>query len=245
MSVRSPSGVSPPARVSTDFDTGRLSPVSADSATSSVAARKSQPSAGTTSPASIRTTSPGTSCSAGTCVSFASRRTRALTIIICCSAPTASAALPSWRRPSTALKRVRKTITRPVPSSCSGQMLPSPATSSTICIGSRYWRTKARQRGSDFASANLFGPWRSRRAAASSAERPRAAWTPRERATSGPGRTYHGRSPAGACTVLGAACVVATAPPRSAHPDPLEPAPSHCHLPPAPAEQHHPERTND
>jgi hypothetical protein len=28
----------------------------------------------------------------------------------------------------------------PVPSSCSGQMLPMPATSRTICIGSRYWR---------------------------------------------------------------------------------------------------------
>ena len=39
--------------------TGRLSPVSADSATSSVAAASSRPSAGTTSPASIATTSPG------------------------------------------------------------------------------------------------------------------------------------------------------------------------------------------
>ena len=35
-----------------------------------------------------------------------SRRTRALTIIICCSAPTAAAALPSWRSPSTALNSV-------------------------------------------------------------------------------------------------------------------------------------------
>jgi len=51
MSVRSPSGVSGLSSVSTDFATGRLSPVSADSAISSVAASSSRPSAGTMSPA--------------------------------------------------------------------------------------------------------------------------------------------------------------------------------------------------
>ena len=65
MSVRSPSGASSCVTVSMPFGTGMLSPVSADSATSSVAAFSSRPSAGTTSPASIETTSPGTSCSAG------------------------------------------------------------------------------------------------------------------------------------------------------------------------------------
>ena len=49
-----------------------------------------------------------------------SRRTRALTIIIFCSAATASAAFPSWRRPRTALNSVRKSSTSPVPSSLSG-----------------------------------------------------------------------------------------------------------------------------
>ena len=67
MSVRSPSGVSVDSTASTPFETGRLSPVRADSAISSVAADSSRPSAGTTSPASIETTSPGTSCSAGSC----------------------------------------------------------------------------------------------------------------------------------------------------------------------------------
>ena len=42
---------------------------------------------------------PGTSCSAGSCASAPSRRTRALTIIIFASAATAAAALPSWLRP--------------------------------------------------------------------------------------------------------------------------------------------------
>ena len=120
MSVRSPSGVSVDATDSIPFDTGRLSPVSADSATSSVAAERSRPSAGTTSPASIETTSPGTSSPAGSCTSSPPRRTRALTIIIFWSAATASAAFPSWRRPSTALKRVRNSSTSPVPSSLSG-----------------------------------------------------------------------------------------------------------------------------
>ena len=120
MSVRSPSGVSGDSTLSTPFETGMLSPVSAASAISSVAADSSRPSAGTTSPASIETMSPGTSSSAGICTSSPSRRTRALMIIIFCSAATASAALPSWRRPSTALNSVRKSRTRPVPSSFSG-----------------------------------------------------------------------------------------------------------------------------
>ena len=100
--------------------TGRLSPVSAASATSSVAADRTRPSAGTTSPASISTTSPGTSCSAGSWASSPSRRTRALTIIIFASAATAAAALPSWLRPSTALSSVSSRIMIPVPGCLTG-----------------------------------------------------------------------------------------------------------------------------
>ncbi len=178
MSVRSPSGVSPAARVSTDLATGRLSPVSADSAISSVAASSRRPSAGTMSPASTATTSPGTSCSAGNSTSCPSRRTRALMNIIFWSAATASAALPSWWRPRTALKIVSRRTTMPVPYSCSGQMLPMPTTSRTTCIASRYWRTNARQRGSGFVSANLFGPYFAERLSTSVVPRPCAASTP-------------------------------------------------------------------
>ena len=60
MSSRSPSPLSSDT-VSTCLGTGRLSPVSADSSISSVAARMILPSAGTMSPASMLTTSPGTS----------------------------------------------------------------------------------------------------------------------------------------------------------------------------------------
>ncbi len=87
----------------------------ADSATSRVAARSRRPSAGTMSPASTATMSPGTSCSAGSWASWPSRVTLALMIIIFCRAATAAAALPSCRRPSTALNTVSSSRRMPVP----------------------------------------------------------------------------------------------------------------------------------
>ena len=78
MSTRSPSGTSSPATGSTDFSTGVLSPVSAASSISSVAARISRPSAGTLSPASKVTMSPGTSSSAGMSTRWPPRRTCAM-----------------------------------------------------------------------------------------------------------------------------------------------------------------------
>ena len=90
----------------------------------------------------------------------------------------------------------------PVPYCSSGTMLPIPATSRTICIGSRYWRTNARQRGSGVASANLFGPWRSRRAAASAAVSPCAGSTSSAAATSSAGRANHERSGVAAASAI-------------------------------------------
>ena len=63
-STRSPSAASA-ATASTCLGTGTLSPVSADSSISSVAAVRNRPSAGTRSPASMLTMSPGTSSSIG------------------------------------------------------------------------------------------------------------------------------------------------------------------------------------
>ena len=60
MFVRSPSAVSPAGSVVRSLATGALSPVSAASWSSSVADVTMRPSAGTTSPASSSTTSPGT-----------------------------------------------------------------------------------------------------------------------------------------------------------------------------------------
>ena len=104
-------------------------------------------------------------------------------IIIFCRAATAAVALPSSRRPMTALNSVSKISRTPVPSCLSGYKLPTPAASSTSCIGSRYWRTKACQRGSVLLSAGLFGPNRRVRAAASAELRPLCPSTPSERRT--------------------------------------------------------------
>ncbi len=120
MPLRSPSGTSSPVTASVPLETGTLSPVSADSAISSVAAWSSRPSAGMMSPASTDTMSPGTSWSAGSSSSRPSRRTFALMIIIFWRAATAAAALPSWFRPSTAFRTVSRISTRPVPYSLTG-----------------------------------------------------------------------------------------------------------------------------
>ena len=65
-----------------------------------------RPSAGTSSPAAMSTTSPTTTCSAGICASDPSRRTRAVAFIIDLSAFMALSALPSCRRPITAFSTV-------------------------------------------------------------------------------------------------------------------------------------------
>ena len=154
-SIRSPSAESA-ATCSTCFGTGRLSPVSADSSISSVAAVRSRPSAGTRSPASMLTTSPGTSCSIGNEASDPSRRTLALTTIIFWRAATLADALPSWFRPIAALSRVRPIRTTAVGTWSGMKRLRTPAARRTSCIGSRYWRRNACQRGSLGGSANLF-----------------------------------------------------------------------------------------
>ena len=65
MFVRSPRETSPAGRVPASFGTGALSPVSAASCVSRVADRRMRPSAGTMSPASSVTMSPGTMSTGG------------------------------------------------------------------------------------------------------------------------------------------------------------------------------------
>ena len=138
MQVRSPSGTSSPGTGSVDLPTGRLSPVSAASSISSVAARQTRPSAGTRLPASTSTTSPGTSSSASISIAWPSRRTRAIVFIICASALTLSSAFASWRRPITALKTVSPASTTVVPVSPVTSWLTTAATSRTTCMKSWY-----------------------------------------------------------------------------------------------------------
>ena len=93
---------------------GVLSPVSAASSICSALASMIRPSAGTSSPAEISTTSPVTTSAAGMRDSEPSRRTRAVAFIIDLSAFIALSALPSWRRPTTALSTVSPISTIPV-----------------------------------------------------------------------------------------------------------------------------------
>ena len=73
-----------------------------------------RPSAGTSSPAASRTTSPTTTSSAAISASEPSRRTRAVALTIALSAFIALSALPSWRKPTTALTTVITISSTPV-----------------------------------------------------------------------------------------------------------------------------------
>ncbi len=190
MSTRSPSGASCVLTGSTVLGTGVLSPVRPASSISSVAATRMRPSAGTLSPASNPTMSPGTSSSAGISSSWPSRRTLAVMISICRRAATLSAALPSWCKPITALTTVSPITTRPVETSWSATMLITAAPRSTSCMRSRYWRRNARQLGSLASSARRLGPNRARRATTSPALRPTARSTSRRWQTSSALRWY-------------------------------------------------------
>ena len=94
----------------------------------------------------------------GTWATSPSRTTRAVMTIILCSAATLDSALPSWLRPMTALKTVRKMSPTPVQNWPGRKSDTRPAARSTTCMGSLYWRRKARQRGSLAASDSLLGP---------------------------------------------------------------------------------------
>ena len=114
MSVCSPGARSSPSGISTPLEAGTLSPVSADSSICNALAAMIRPSAGTSSPAASRTTSPTTTSSAAISASDPSRRTRAVAFTIALSAFIALSALPSWRRPTTALSTVIRSSSTPV-----------------------------------------------------------------------------------------------------------------------------------
>ncbi len=202
MSTRSPSGMSSPITGSTLFGTGVLSPVRPASSISSVATTSTRPSAGTLSPASNPTMSPGTRSSAGTSWTRPSRLTLAVMISICFRASTLSAALPSWCRPINALKTVRATSTHAVDQS----WMPTTATTavprSTSCIRSSYCRTNAFHAGSLASSASLLAPYFARRASTSAALRPTAGSTSSFRQVSSRVMAYHAPCVCGASVAV-------------------------------------------
>ena len=80
--------------------------------------------------------------------------------------------------PMAALSTVSPMSSTPVEYSPTGQMLTMPATSSTSCMRSLYWRTKTRQPGSFSPSANLLDPYVARLEVTSAARSPTLASTP-------------------------------------------------------------------
>ena len=104
MFVRSPRATSPVASTPASFATGALSPVRAASCVSSVADRMIRPSAGTMSPASSETMSPGTISTAGTRATLPSRKTFACGTCRFDRASTLARAFSSCRAPSTTLR---------------------------------------------------------------------------------------------------------------------------------------------
>ena len=100
---RSPAGVSAGSTAAASFSTGRLSPVSALSPACRPFVSIRRRSAGTTSPAVSRTTSPGASSAASICCSRPPRTTRAFGLLMRRSASMARSARPSWAAPAAAL----------------------------------------------------------------------------------------------------------------------------------------------
>ena len=113
---RSPSGASAATGV-VAFSTGTDSPVRMASCAARPRASITRRSAGTLSPASSRTMSPGTSVAPSTVTRRPSRKTAARGASICRIADMALSALPSWTKPMTALASTTARIT-PVSIQC-------------------------------------------------------------------------------------------------------------------------------
>ena len=116
MLIRSPNAVSGATTVTASLATGALSPVRAASWTSRVADVNTRPSAGTRSPASMSTTSPGTTDAAATSATRPSRRTRGRRghLQLQASASALARAFFSWVVPITTLKVTRTATMTPV-----------------------------------------------------------------------------------------------------------------------------------
>src|SRR6266516_175895 len=199
--VRSPSAISPSGRATRSLAIGALSPVSAASCTSSVAEERILPSAGTTSPASSSTTSPGTSLVDSTSSTRPDRRTRARGTWSLASASTLARAFISWFVPMTTLNITSPSTTRPV-ATCAMAKLATQTISSMMFIGLDSWARATAQMLGGGSVGSSFGPyWASRRWTSSLAS-PRSGSTPIRPAASSADRLYQAASWAGCSTVV-------------------------------------------
>ena len=174
MFVRSPSATSVPARVVADLPIGALSPVRAASCVSSVAEWMMRPSAGTMSPASTWTMSPGTTSTAGTSATEPSRTTRACGTCMLASASMLARAFSSWRAPSTTFSRISRATMMPVDTWPMATLTMVTAIS-MMFIGSRSWATATSHTEGGGSPAIWLGPSRASRSAASAPVRPESA----------------------------------------------------------------------
>ncbi len=181
MFLRSASGTSsvPEERPSASVIllTGTDSPVSADSSIFIDALSTMRQSAGTASPASSTTTSPGTSSSAGIMYNFPLRMTFDCAALIFCRAERAFSAWYSWATPRIEFSTTTNMMMITSAKSASPWAMPvraeiTAATISMITIGSAIIAKKRFQRGSFAASLSLLGPIFSSRAAALALSRP-------------------------------------------------------------------------
>ncbi len=152
-SARGPPSCGPP----TSFSTATDSPVRLDSSTSRERATTRRASAGTRSPASRRTRSPGTSSTAGISRSWPSRRTRADATSIDRRAARLFSARFSWTNPSTAFRIRTKVMTA---ASLTSPTAPA-STAATIRTTTRRLRNWSRNSATadrDEGSASWLGP---------------------------------------------------------------------------------------
>src|SRR6185437_10467833 len=199
--VRSPSAISPSGSATRSLAIGALSPVSAASCTSSVAEERILPSAGTTSPASSSTTSPGTSLVDSTSSTRPERRTRAWGTWSWASASTLARAFSSWSVPMTTLNVTSPSTTTPV-ATCAMAKLAAQTISSMMFIGLASWpRATTHMLGGGSDGSSLGPYWASRRWTSSVAS-PCSGSTPIAVATSSGDRLYQAASWAGCSTVV-------------------------------------------
>ena len=179
--VRSANGVDS-STGSTRLSTGTDSPVRADSSTRKACASVSLPSAGTREPASSRTTSPGTSSRAAISWVTPWRITLLVGVASACSDAIAFSARYSWRNPihalsTTTTKMKIASVTSPNAADR------TPAATSNNTIGDVTWSSRIRPADGCAPGSSSLGPSRARRAAASSAVKPRARSVPSVEAT--------------------------------------------------------------
>ena len=181
MLARSPRGTSPPSPARSTlscFSLGTDSPVRAASSHFKEFASMIRQSAGTASPASRITISPGTTSSLFITVSFPSRRTFEVAAVISLSASIAASAFDSCMTPSTALSITTNIIINTSAGfSCSTAAITpdmTAATISIIVIGSQSCFKNLLTTPSCFPSARRFFPCSVSRRSASSAVRPSA-----------------------------------------------------------------------